>query len=348
VREPRFLIIKIAALGDIAVASALLERIRSVHPDAHVTWLVGTKGADLVRLFGGVDEVLTVDEERLLVGSLSQRLLGVSGVWRQLVARRFDHVLLLHADRRYRILTLPLAFSRVSALEHGVLPMLDRSRADEYARLLDGQESRGPITGHYRLSDIRDQLPKPDGRPPSRAIVFAPGGARNVLRDDALRRWPVENYRELARRLLAADYEVVLIGDGGDVGVREQFQGLEVTDRIGTLSLTEALCVLRDARIVVTHDTGPLHFARLVRTPVIALFGPTDPRHVVGHDMTIVALWGGADLACRPCYDGRDYAACTNNLCIKEVSVDSVYDAVVSHASMEGAARDDNKHPTLA
>lgn len=324
--QHRFLIIKIVALGDIAVTSALLNRILAEHPGARITWLCGERGAPLVRLFPGVDEVLTINEEQLFRGSLPRQLWTLVSTWRKLAARRFDCVLLVHADRRYRVLTWPLVGTRVAALEHGVNPLLGRFRGDEYARLLDGPESRGPLTTHYPLADVRSNLPRENpvlGRL-RRVVAIVPGGARNILRQDALRRWPVEKYRELATRLLARGHGVTLIGDAGDVGVRRHFDGIAVTDHIGTLSLVQTLSMLRDADVVVSHDTGPLHFARLVRTPAVALFGPTEPRNMVGEDDDIDVLWGGANLPCRPCYDGRNYAVCSNNLCMKDISVDAV------------------------
>jgi heptosyltransferase-2 len=324
----RILIIKIAALGDIAVASALLSRVSRERAGARVTWLTGERGAELVRLFDGVDEIVAIDETRLLGGSPLDRVRALASAWRRLAYRRFDHVLLLHADRRYRALALGLRFRRLSSLKHGVNPLLERHRADEYARLLDGSDSRGPIVTRYPLQDIRHALPRSTRRGTASVVALVPGGARNVLRDDALRRWPAHSYAQLAARLAAAGHEVILLGDAHDVAVRSQFGGVPVTDRIGALSLTDTLTVLRDVDVLVSHDTGPLHFARLVRTPAVALFGPTNPYHVVGDDPDVTVLWGGASLACRPCYDGREYAKCASNLCLQSVTVDAVFAAV--------------------
>jgi heptosyltransferase II len=328
-RHPRFLVIRIVGLGDIAIATALLSRILAEHPGAHVTWLCGERSAPLVRMFAGVAEVLTLDEKRLLRGSFVQRLGTVLGIWRALAGRRFDRVLLAHADRRYRLLTWPLLGSRVASLEHGVNPLPGRFWGDEYARLLD-ESNRGPIVTRFPLADVRSRLPTPRAprQPRHRTVVMVPAGARNVLRESAVRRWPAENYAEVARRLLDDGCEVVLVGDENDVHVRPMFAGLHVIDRIGSLSLTESLCILRDADVVVTHDTGPLHLARLVRARVVALFGPTDPGQVVGRDDDVEVLWGGADLPCRPCYDGREFAPCTNNLCMKDISIEAVMRAI--------------------
>lgn len=340
-RGPRFLIVRIAALGDIAVTTVLLNRILAEYPGAHVTWLCGERGEPLVRLFPGVNEVLAVDERRLLRGSLLERLSAVATTWRKLAGLRFDRVLLGHADRRYRALIWPFVGGRVTALSHGGNPLPGRFRGDEYARLLDPPESKGPITTRFPLADVRQNLPDPTSRSESSQPVVAlvPGGTRNVLREDTLRRWPVESYRELAHRLVDAGCDIVLIGDAGDSSLLRHFDGIPVTDQLGKLSLVDTLCVLRDADVVVSHDTGPLHFARLVRTPIVALFGPTEPRNMVGEDADIDVLWGGAQLACRPCYDGRSYAVCSNNLCMQDISVDAVTRAVIARLTKSSVAQ---------
>ena len=157
---------------------------------------------------------------------------------------------------------------------------------------------------------------------------LVPGGARNVLAEAALKRWPVASYNALAEELLKLGMEVTLIGNAGDSAFANSFVGLPVQDAIGKKSLPETLQLMRDADVVVTHDTGPLHLARLVRVPIVALFGPTDPAQFVGDDPLVTVLWGGADLACRPCYDGKNFARCADNICINRVSVANVLSAV--------------------
>lgn len=330
----RILIVRIAALGDVVMASAMLARIRREQPDAHVTWLCGTRASGIVRLFDGVDEVLTVDEQRLLRGGRLQRVRQVLATWARLAPRRFDLVLLGHPDPRYRLLVAPLRRARIHALtrrEHGrMLPIAGRFAGDEYARLVDGPgHHRGPIVGHWQVADVRARLdPRsllPDRSPAGeRWVALVPGGARNVLRENALRRWPVEAYADVARRLAAQGHRVVLVGDAADAWVRPHFADVPVEDRLGAHTLEETLAVLRDADLVISHDTGPMHLARAVRAPLIALFGPTSPRDLLLPDDRTVVLWGGADLACRPCYDGRDFADCASNVCIREITPDRV------------------------
>jgi heptosyltransferase-2 len=204
--------------------------------------------------------------------------------------------------------------------------------AEEFAALLGD----GPMGfRRFALADLRAAVdgveisetfrPGDSSRP---TIVLVPGGARNIARDDPLRRWPVASYAALAERLVASQFNVVLLGGADDGWVLGAFEGLGVHDLIGKLTLQQSLRLLRDAHAVVTHDTGPLHLAGLVRTPTVGLFGPTDPRRVLGERPNLEVIWGGAKLPCRPCYDGRDYAPCLRNVCMEEIHVDQVVAAL--------------------
>jgi len=140
------------------------------------------------------------------------------------------------------------------------------------------------------------------------------------LRDDALRRWPVERYVQLAASLTQRGHEVVLCGGPEDRWASPAFAGLPVTDVIGKLTLVETLALMQSAEVTVLHDTGPLHLAGLTSTGILAVFGPTDPRGRVPRRDNCIALWGGESFACRPCYDGRSYAVCSHNGCIQQVT----------------------------
>ena len=322
----RYLIVKLAALGDVVMASTLVGAIRARDAEAHITWLCGSGVAPLVSLFDGVDEVVVVNELALLRGSAPARIRALLALWVTLTPRRFDVTLLGHADARYRAALRPVRLGEVRTLEPRrpgrMLPIPGRWFGDEYARLLDPEGSRGPIVGHATMARLRQPLLPPDA-PDRVGVVLVPGGARNVLRESALRRWPVDRYRELAGRLLGLGHRVTLVGDVGDAWVRPTFADLAVRDEIGMHGIVDTLALLAHADLVITHDTGPLHLAGLARVPILGLFGPTMPSQFMPPDASGAALWGGATLACRPCYDGREFAACTDNLCMQDISVEA-------------------------
>ena len=214
-----------------------------------------------------------------------------------------------------------------------MIPIPGRYAPDEYVRLASGSPSTGPLERRFDIADARDRvtveralLGVPAGTP---AVTLVPGGARNALRDNPLRRWPIDDYVRLAERLLASGCAVVLLGDRYDRWVNKHFEGLDVTNLIGTISLREALTALRSSDVVISHDTGPMHLARLVRTPCVALFGPTMPETFVREGATTVVIWGGQALACRPCYDGRNFAACVDNRCMGSISVEQVLECAL-------------------
>ena len=166
-----------------------------------------------------------------------------------------------------------------------------------------------------------------------------------MMRDDALRRWPVESYAGLAQALLRQGVEVVLLGGPGDAWVRSAFDGMAVVDRIGVLTLDETLALMDEGDVLVTHDTGPMHLAGLTRAGLISIFGPTDPRGRIPRRAGSLAIWGGEGFACRPCYDGRDYAPCHHNGCIREVTPDLVAGRVFE--MLEERARGEAKPPRV-
>ena len=332
----RILFVKLAALGDVAMASAFAEAVKARDPEARVTWLCGRRVADLVRLFPSVDEVLTVDEAALLTGSPARRAGALWAGWRALLGRRFDRIVVGHADRRYDVVAWTARGPR-RALRRGAdgraMPVRGRWFADEHARLADDGPDTGPRVRSATMSDLRGRVPRAVDALPAlggRAYaVLVPGGARNALRETPQRRWPIDRYVAIAHRVAEAGLAPVLLGDGHDRALLPAFDGVpHVVDALGVLPLPAALGVLESATVVVSHDTGPLHLARLVRAPTVALFGPTAPADFLREDDSTIVLWGGGRLACRPCYDGREVAPCANNLCMQDVTVDDVTAAI--------------------
>jgi heptosyltransferase-2 len=336
----RVLFVKLHALGDVVMASTAPAALRVRDPACHLTWMCAAGLAELVRLFPDVDAVIPVDAGALLRGGATARVRAMAGAWRPIAGRRFDRVLIGHRDARYAALAWPARGARRTMRSDAAerpLPVPGRWFGDEYARLALGGSDEGPVTRAWALADVRGRLP--DGRAlvpeaagrPIAALV--PGGARNALRDTPQRRWPVERYAALARRLHARGYAVVLVGDADDRRVLPAFADVGVLDRLGGLPVVQSTAVLAASDVVVSHDTGPMHLARLARAPLVALFGPTSPHDFAPADARTRVLWGGARLACRPCYDGREVAPCRNNLCMQELSVAEVEEAALAMAA---------------
>jgi heptosyltransferase-2 len=324
----RVLIVKFGAIGDVVMA---LPAVHALHQQGHeIDWVCGQSVAPILACYPWIRAIVVDDRALLKGGKFAQANVLVS-LWRTLAGRRYELCATLYYDRRYRWVTLPVRAERkvsLSMSERAVKLLPGRHHTDEYARILLGLEDGERPMG---LSPIR-----PEGLPASPLmrtadkprVVLAPAGARNMMRDDALRRWPVESYADLGRELLARGFEVVLVGGPEDGWATVFFEGLGVKDFIGKLSLLETLALLDESDVMVTHDTGPLHLAGITQVGIVSIFGPTDPRGRLPQRMDTVAIWGGEGFACRPCYDGVNYAPCKNNGCMKQVTVAMVTDEV--------------------
>jgi heptosyltransferase-2 len=327
----KILIVRLAAMGDLVFAGSLVTRIRKQMPGAHITWAVSDSLTELVALFD-VDRIIPI-RTAMLNGTTAAKASALASACVALArVGPFDRAVIAHEDARYRLLATAARARSVRMLTPDVPrhsnPIPGRYAGDEYARLLDDDTtSRGPLVERFAPPDLRERIDPPADAVTRPYVVLVPAGGRNVRRSSPLRLWPVERYADLARRLIAEGYRVVLVGDAHDRRVQPDFAGIGVDDRLGATTIRESLSLMRGARLVVSHDTGPMHLARLVRAPVIALFGPQLPsKHVAADDLTVDALWGGARLPCRPCYDPHEPAACTNNLCMQDLSVDLVFE----------------------
>jgi heptosyltransferase-2 len=318
--QPRLLLVKLGAIGDVVMA---IPAAYAMHREGYaVDWLCGETVAPMLRLYPWI-KVIAIDERPLLRGAWLQRLRAVLAVRRSLRGRSCDLCATLYYDRRYALLTRSVRARRriqLSTNDRATALLPGRHHTDEYARILLGREDGeqpqqlAPVAAEGLPASAFARL---EGKP---RIVLVPAGAKNLLRDDALRRWPVESYVELAKSLVERDCEVVLVGGAEDRWASASFAGAGVLDAIGSLSLVETLSLLDSADVTVTHDTGPLHLAGITSTSIIAIFGPTDPHGRLPQRENCVALWGGEGFACRPCYDGREYAPCTHNGCVRQVT----------------------------
>lgn len=334
--SPRVLILKLAAMGDTVMASTLVGAVRDRRPDARITWLTAQALLPLVRRFAGVDEVLGVDADALLAGRGLQRVrAGLRTMW-TLGRGPFDLALIAHGDARYARLLLGARVRATRALHGEYGPRPGMWHGAEYARLVDdvwshGRAARaGASNAPPRLASLRWSEGAAPARARARHVLLAPGGARNVLRDNPLRRWPVAHWVALARQLHASGCRLTIIGAGSDAAdAAPVLQAVpSAANAVGTDSLERLLARIAAADAIVTHDSGTLHLAQLTDTPAVALFGPTPPSSFVAPQARVTIVSAASGLACAPCYDGRDYAPCALNRCLTDVPAERVAAAV--------------------
>lgn len=323
----KYLIVKLAAIGDTIMALPMIRRIREKDDRAQITWVCGRASFPILEKFS-IDHLICIDERKLLVGSKIEKLTQVLYVWRKLAFQKFDVIALGHADARYKLLTLPIRSNIFHTFNHTLgksCPLPGRHHTDEYVHLVcdkmkDPTETAS-LPSLSLLSSIKERLSEIHQK---KIVILAPGGAKNVLANDGIRRWPIENYLTLARKLLSKNVCVIVVGAPSDTWVTDKFAGLDIINLIGETGLLDLIAVFQHSDVIITHDSGPLHLAGLTKTPIIALFGPTNPYEKIPRRNNVHFFWKANDFACCPCYDGKYYADCHTQDCLRAISVSEV------------------------
>jgi lipopolysaccharide heptosyltransferase I len=309
--HPRILLVKLSSFGDVLHALPTLEALRATYRAAHITWLVEAAYGPLLSGHPALDEVWVAPRLRpteFFSGSNPARLRRLV---RQLRARPFDLVVdlqgLLKSAVWVALAQSPrkLGYARTRelsylALTERVPPFDPEAHAVQRSLNLAHYLGAPPAPPVFRLgldagADISALIPAEADRP---LVVLHPGARW------ASKLWPPASWAHLAAWLSRdRGFQVAVTGSAADqelVAAIVRQSEAPLLNLAGRTSLAELAAVLRRARLAVTTDTGAMHLAASLGTPVVALFGPTAPWRTgpfrSGH---LVVRLG---LPCSPCF----------------------------------------------
>ena len=336
------LIVKLSAIGDVIHTLPSLAALRTLYPQAHITWVVEQAAADLVIKHPFLDEVIVSSrkrwERKLAAGKLP-------GAWRdfrvfltRLRARRYDLVIDFHGLFKSAMVVALSGGERkigydslqeLSGLFYNekIPEDMQKHAVDRY---LDFLRHLGAT-----VDNVKFVLPA-DPRADSNALtLLAEHGLdrRAFVAINPVAYWKTKLWDNDKFAALADDIFEKL-------GLPVVFTGTEVeaiapilrtmrtkgVNLAGRTSLLELAAVYRKAETVVTTDSGPMHLAAAVGKKVIALFGPTDPVRTgpYGPGHTVIR----SNLSCSPCLLKK----CDSMQCMKDISPQQVLAAVEDHA----------------
>ena len=343
----RVLLFRLERIGDLLMTLEAVATVRRLLPDAELRLVVGSWNADLARLIPGVDQVDTLDMPWLAREGTGSRLATVVrriARWRR---HGFDLAINFEPDIRSNALAAACGAPRRVGFDSkgGAAFLTDALRYDptlhcaaNAARLVD------------RAIPIRDAGPprgaagpalRISGRAHARAarllaaragtgplVGLNPGAGR------AIKQWPGQRFARAAEELAAqVDATIVLLGSTAERAPAEAVRRalpthVRLIDLVGQTSLTHLAAVLTRLSVLITGDTGTMHLAAAVDTPIVAVFGLTDPGRF--GPLTPRAIVVQGDLWCRPCgRDRRPPRRCAGGTpdCLTAVSTDDVVDA---------------------
>ena len=292
------LLIRLGAVGDVLRTLPALHLIRSTFPTVHVTWLVEDLSHDLLGGHPEIDEVLRFPRRELRDATARPRLLAglMTAFVRDLRRRRFSVAMDFQGSFKSGLLALLSAAPRRVGFGPGHCRELSFALTNDWVRprrrrlnrvernllLAEAVGARGetievilperPEEGRVAEEMLRGLNPR--GSP---VVILSPGTS---LRQRG-KRWPAEHFSRLAD-LMASTLGVVSLvvwGPGEEALARAVVTGSGGRALIAPpMSLRLLAAVLRRTALFIGADTGPMHLAWSVGCPVLALFGPTDPR----------------------------------------------------------------------
>ena len=208
---------------------------------------------------------------------------------------------------------MPLTKMSVDSLdEHALdLPVFRSSAADraQIWRIL--QEGRAPLD------------------PKKKLVIVNPNASTWI----SIRKWPLDNYATLVKRLLTdTTLYVVITGVASEKSdadyICNAVQDERVLNIAGKTTLSNLLHLFNLGAILVTNDSGPAHFAALTTIHTVVFFGPETPKlyKPLGKNCTVLY----ANYACSPCVSAYNQrrSPCQDNVCLQSISVDEVYGIV--------------------
>jgi 3-deoxy-D-manno-octulosonic-acid transferase/heptosyltransferase-1 len=333
------LIVKLSAIGDVVHTLPSLAALRRRYPDAHITWVVEEAAADLLMEHPHLNHLI-ISRRKGWIGDLkggrvSDALTEIRTLLSALRARPYDLVIDFHG----------LFKSAVIVLLSGGNRKLGYDSLQELSGLFYNEKIPEDMGKHAvdRYLDFARHLGAPLEKPefviPVReenenrvkALLEARGiGPNNpfvAVSPQALwetKLWSDQKFAQLSERIIQ-ELNVPVVFTAGEEKSTEgiqSFMTLLSIDLAGQTTLRDLACLYRKASLLVTTDSGPMHLAAAMETPVVALFGPTDPARTgpYGKDHAVIRT----ELPCSPCF----LKTCETRQCMQGITVEDVFQAI--------------------
>jgi len=275
-----FLIVRLGALGDIVHTVPAVAALRRAHPDARIDWVVDARHAGFAELVTSVDRVIRLEKATV-------------SAWVDLVKRlrpqRYD--IALDFQGLMKSAVLARASGAVRVVGFSIWHLREKGARPFYSQVDAGQPDPHVIRKNLSLlstigvSSTAIEFPLARAASPAvDAVRRETGGGRFALINPGAawpnKRWPASRFGEVAAfvREVRGLQPYVLWGPAEQSLARDVVEASGGAARMApATTMADLLELSRAAGLMVSGDTGPLHVAGAVGTPLVAIFGPTVP-----------------------------------------------------------------------
>jgi len=278
-------VLRLSAVGDVCHTLPVVRTLQAAWPATRITWIIGKLEAGLVGDIPGIE---------FIIFDKSKGLGAYTGLRRTLHGRRFN--LLLHMQMSLRASVASLAVRAPVRLG------FDRERAHDFQWLFTNkriwykprQHVMDSLFGFSEALGIRERVLAWDIPLPAEAVAFArehiPAGVSTLVispcanpRFRNWRSWDPKHYAAVAEHA-AGRLGLKVLVTGGPSAIEKAYgeritalAKAPVVNLVGRTSLKQLLALLKEASVLVSPDSGPVHMATAVGTPVVGLYATTNP-----------------------------------------------------------------------
>lgn len=309
-------------IGDLVMATPVLRALKEGFPEVEITAMCLTSQAELFLQDPHVDKIWGIEkggkkipekikEERYEVGILLTNSFSSAWLlWRGGVPIRIGY----SREGRRIFLTHPVRKKEE-----------DIHQVDQYKRLLEplgvsGEKIEPKLYVKEEEREVVVKLLQKEGYEKGQQLI----GINPLAAYGPAKCWPEERYHQLLKKLQKhAEFFVVVLGEASSYDKVASIIGEESKNRknfAGKTSLRELAVLMQEMDLLITNDSGPMHIAAALDTPLLALFGSTDEKRTgpYGKEGSVLKK----KVSCSPCFQ----RVCPIDFrCMKGISVEAVY-----------------------
>lgn len=338
----RILVIRLDLIGDLVLSLTVVRVLKRTYPQAEIDLLAIPASAQVAMHDPDLAEIITYDPNiwrrpKALVQFRNWR--DALSLRRRLRARHYDLAISVFGEWAAILAVLSGAKRRVGFGRESYPGFMtdsvpgrhwdphDHKHEVDYCLEL-ARAAGAPTSSNDRVPHLHvdpqarqevEQLLCQEGVQPDKPLIACHVSSNN----GQSKRWPIPYWATLIDRLICEDgAQVVLTGAPGDLPLIDMVI-LRMHERpinlAGKTSLAQLAALLQRADLLISGDSGPMHIAGAVGTPLIAIHGPTDPALSGPVSPSATVLRSG--IWCSPCYNAKDPADCrfSTTQCMKNI-----------------------------
>ncbi len=360
----KYLIVNPFGIGDVLFTTPVIKALKEKYPDCVIGYWCNERVKNLLKNDPNISKVFALsrgDIKRISKNSPLKSFFTMIGLLKEIRKEKFDVVLDFSLDSRYSLLLKIAGIRKRIGFNYKNRGRFLTDRIDlkgysekhvveYYSDLLKfiGIEHKicplDLMVTEENTAKARDKLAEFGVLPSGLVLGIAMGGGASWGKDAIYKQWPPEKFGQLAGRLIkdlgarvlllgSADEKPIadIVGKMGQspLGTVPIFPSKNIIDLTGKLDLEELAAIIKELKLLVCNDGGPLHMAVALGIKTVSIFGPVDDRVYGPYPRGEQHIVIKKDLSCRPCYENFRFQGCFNNRrCLEEITVSEVFEKV--------------------